>query len=84
MSSTEIRLPGTVAEIDASPEGPHIGAFFDLDGTVIAGYSARYLTEQRMRDREYDARDIVRTMGVMIAGGGLTPAPTSGAVTPWR
>jgi putative phosphoserine phosphatase/1-acylglycerol-3-phosphate O-acyltransferase len=74
VSSAELRLPGTVAEIDASPEGAHIGAFFDLDGTVIAGYSARYLTEQRMRDREYDVRDIVRTMGVMIAGGGLTPA----------
>ncbi len=69
----EMRLPGTVAEIDASAEGPVTGAFFDLDGTIIAGFSARFLAEDRMRKREYDPRDIVRTLGVMIAGGGLNP-----------
>lgn len=73
MSAPEIRLPGTVAEINASPEGPGIGAFFDLDGTIIAGYSAKYLTQERMREGEYDGRDIIRTLGVMISGGGLNP-----------
>lgn len=33
----DLRLPGSVAEILASPEGPGIGAFFDLDGTLVAG-----------------------------------------------
>jgi len=70
--SKELRLPGTVAEINGAAQGPGTGAFFDLDGTIIAGYSARFLTEDRMRNREYDPRDIVRTLGVMIAGGGLT------------
>ena len=35
-----MRLPGSVAEIESSPAGPRIGAFFDLDGTLIAGFSA--------------------------------------------
>jgi putative phosphoserine phosphatase/1-acylglycerol-3-phosphate O-acyltransferase len=29
-----------VEQIDNAPEGPHVGAFFDFDGTLIAGYSA--------------------------------------------
>jgi putative phosphoserine phosphatase / 1-acylglycerol-3-phosphate O-acyltransferase len=36
----QMRLPGSVAEIDASPKGPEIGAFFDMDGTLVAGYTA--------------------------------------------
>ena len=37
-------------EVDAAPEGPQIGAFFDFDGTVIYGYSAfTYLREQIKR-----------------------------------
>jgi putative phosphoserine phosphatase / 1-acylglycerol-3-phosphate O-acyltransferase len=33
-------LPGSVAEIAASPKGPSVGAFFDFDGTLMAGFSA--------------------------------------------
>jgi putative phosphoserine phosphatase/1-acylglycerol-3-phosphate O-acyltransferase len=37
-------------EVDALPDGPQIGAFFDFDGTVIYGYSATtYLREQIKR-----------------------------------
>lgn len=72
--TNDIRLPGSVAEINASPADPAIGVFFDLDGTLIAGYSARHLAAQQMRDGEYDGRDILRTLGVMVAGGGLNPA----------
>jgi len=37
-------------EVDALPNGPQIGAFFDFDGTVIYGYSATtYLREQIKR-----------------------------------
>ena len=28
-----------VADVEAGPQGPQIGAFFDFDGTVIDGYS---------------------------------------------
>ena len=40
-----LRLPGSVAEVDASPEGPHIGAFFDLDGTLVAGFTVAAVTK---------------------------------------
>lgn len=37
-------------EVDALPDGPQVGAFFDFDGTVIYGYSATtYLREQIKR-----------------------------------
>ncbi len=44
-----LRLPGSVAEIDASPEGPEIGAFFDVDGTLVAGYTASIHMRERLR-----------------------------------
>ncbi|NNC98934.1 MAG: HAD-IB family hydrolase, partial [Gammaproteobacteria bacterium] len=39
-----------IKEVEQSPEGPQIGAFFDFDGTIIYGYSATtYLREQIKR-----------------------------------
>ncbi len=48
----DLRLPGSVAEIMASPPGPEIGAFFDLDGTLVAGFTAIILTQERLRRRD--------------------------------
>src|ERR1700761_5492675 len=44
-----MRLPGSVAEIQASPAGPKIGAFFDLDGTLVAGFTGVIMTRDRLR-----------------------------------
>ncbi len=55
-----LRLPGTVAEVDASPQGPQIGAFFDLDGTLVAGFTAAAHTVDRLRHREVGAGDFLR------------------------
>lgn len=68
MSATTLRLPGTLAEIEASPTGNTVGAFFDLDGTLIAGYSAQFLATQRMKDRDLNLRELARTVGVMASG----------------
>jgi len=39
-----------IKEVEASPSGPQVGAFFDFDGTIIYGYSATtYLREQLKR-----------------------------------
>jgi putative phosphoserine phosphatase/1-acylglycerol-3-phosphate O-acyltransferase len=46
------RLPGPTAEVDAGPEGPGVGAFFDLDGTLVAGYTAAAQTKDRLRRRD--------------------------------
>ncbi|HUE32946.1 MAG TPA: HAD-IB family hydrolase, partial [Mycobacterium sp.] len=51
-SERDMRLPGSVAEILASAPGPKIGAFFDLDGTLVAGFTAVILTQERLRRRD--------------------------------
>src|SRR5215472_6494803 len=56
----QMRLPGSVAEVDASPEGPEIGAFFDLDGTLVAGYTAAAHTVDRLRRRQFGAGELLR------------------------
>src|SRR3984893_9943691 len=48
----DIRLPGSVAEVDASPHGPKVGAFFDLDGTLVAGFTGVIMTQDGSRRRE--------------------------------
>lgn len=51
-NSRDLRVPGSVAEVMASPAGPRIGAFFDLDGTLVAGFTAVILTQERFRSRD--------------------------------
>src|SRR4051812_41543623 len=47
-----MRLPGSVAEIKGSPAGPRVGAFFDVDGTLVAGFTGVIMTRDRFRRRE--------------------------------
>ena len=56
----QLRLPGSVAEVDASPEGPGIGAFFDLDGTLVAGFTAAVHTRDRLLRRQVSPGDFLR------------------------
>ena len=56
--------PDPVAEIAASPPGPRVGAFFDLDGTLVDGFTATAHARDRMRRRQ--AR-IGEVLGVMEA-----------------
>ncbi len=58
----------TVDEIAASPKGPKVAAFFDLDGTVIFGYSAQAFAQERMRRREIGPEELFRLGRVAIAG----------------
>jgi HAD superfamily hydrolase (TIGR01490 family) len=41
-----------VAEVSASPPGPQIGAFFDLDGTLVDGFTATAHASDRIRRRQ--------------------------------
>lgn len=63
------RVPGTVAEIEAGPKGPEIAAFFDLDGTVILGFSAQAVTQERLRRREVGAGELFRLGRLGLAAG---------------
>jgi HAD superfamily hydrolase (TIGR01490 family) len=44
--------PDPVAEISASAPGPQIGAFFDLDGTLVDGFTATAHASDRIRRRQ--------------------------------
>ncbi|KWX57412.1 HAD-IB family hydrolase/lysophospholipid acyltransferase family protein [Mycobacterium sp. NAZ190054] len=61
----QLRLPGSVAEIRASPEGPRIGAFFDLDGTLVAGFTGVVMTQDRLRRRQMSVGEFI---GMVQAG----------------
>lgn len=61
----DMRLPGSVAEIVASAPGPKIGAFFDLDGTLVAGFTGVILTRERFRHRDIGLGELI---GMIQAG----------------
>jgi putative phosphoserine phosphatase/1-acylglycerol-3-phosphate O-acyltransferase len=58
-AARDLRLPGSVAEIMASAPGPKIGAFFDLDGTLVAGFTAVILTQERLRRRDMGVGELI-------------------------
>lgn len=51
-----------LAAIEAAPEGPQVGAFFDFDGTLIDGFSAVVYFRDRIRAREMDASELVHML----------------------
>jgi putative phosphoserine phosphatase/1-acylglycerol-3-phosphate O-acyltransferase len=55
-----------IEQIDNSPEGPQIGAFFDFDGTLIAGYSAAAFFKYRLRRGEISVSEVVKTVAESI------------------
>lgn len=64
-SGADMRLPGSVAEIMASTAGAKIGAFFDLDGTLVAGFTAVILTQERLLRRDMGVGEL---LGMVQAG----------------
>jgi putative phosphoserine phosphatase/1-acylglycerol-3-phosphate O-acyltransferase len=65
----ELPVPGSLAEVRASPRGPRVAAFIDFDGTVILGFSASVVTQDRMRRREIGSMELFRTAQVALATG---------------
>jgi putative phosphoserine phosphatase/1-acylglycerol-3-phosphate O-acyltransferase len=65
--ATELRLPGSVAEVMAGPPGPKVGAFFDLDGTLVAGYTGAILTRERFRNRDMGVGELISMVGVGLS-----------------
>ncbi|WP_430429526.1 HAD-IB family hydrolase [Parasphingorhabdus sp.] len=66
-----------------SPEGPQIGALFDFDGTIIAGYSATAMLWEKIKRREMKAEELVETANVMaqysMGGMGFSGLMTAAA-----
>lgn len=78
-------LSDTPAEVSASLAGPAVGAFFDLDGTLVAGYTAAAQTRYRLRRRDLRVVELMtivelavqfrlgrRTFETLIEGSALT------------
>jgi len=49
---TRLSPADAIAEIAASPTGPRVGAFFDLDGTLVDGFTAAVHVGDRIRRRQ--------------------------------
>lgn len=62
-------LQSALDAIDAGPSGPSIGAFFDLDGTIVAGFTGGAYYADRLRRREVSPLEGVK--GVLMATDGL-------------
>ncbi|MCP4039310.1 MAG: HAD-IB family hydrolase [bacterium] len=52
-----------VAEIENAPDGPQVGALFDFDGTLIAGYSAPTFVQEQVRRGDLSAADFLELAG---------------------
>jgi len=64
MSATQL-----TAEIERSPTGPSVGAFFDLDGTLIYGFSALVFGQDRFRHLEVSPQELARSIITGVAFG---------------
>jgi putative phosphoserine phosphatase/1-acylglycerol-3-phosphate O-acyltransferase len=63
--------PEVTAEIEALPDGPQIGAFFDFDGTIIGGYSVVPFVRALVGQGHLSLRGLAQklTTGVSFARG---------------
>jgi putative phosphoserine phosphatase/1-acylglycerol-3-phosphate O-acyltransferase len=59
----------TVAAIDDGPGGPRIGAFFDLDGTLVSGYTASAFFAERIRRGAVGPAELARTLVTALDSG---------------
>ena len=65
-----------IDEIESGPRGGKVGAFFDLDGTLIAGYSANVFYREFLRRMQMSPRDVTRSLvaavDMSVRGGDVT------------
>lgn len=65
-------LAETLARIDGSPPGERVGAFVDLDGTLMSGYTASAFYRDRLRHGDIGSDELVRSAAVIadsVVGG---------------
>ncbi len=61
-------LAEAVADVLAGPAGPAVGAFFDFDGTVIDGYSAKDFYHYRLRSFDIGPLEAAQTLMLGLRG----------------
>ena len=68
MALTDSGLQKRLDEVYAGPKGPHIGAFFDFDGTIIHGFSAVDFYIDRIRRGKVGPVEGVQTLAMALRG----------------
>src|SRR5262245_5442426 len=53
-----------LTEVEAAPTGPGTTAFFDLDGTLVSGYTAGAFYRDRARHGQIGAGEMARSLAV--------------------
>lgn len=69
--------------IEDAPEGLHVAAFFDYDGTVIDGFSASSFYRHRLRHGEIGPVELGRTLLARVRGIDDFDAFLAMALAPW-
>ena len=57
-----------VADVEAGPRGPEVGAFFDFDGTLIDGYSLATFARHHVRSLHVTPDDLGRMLLIGLRG----------------
>jgi HAD superfamily hydrolase (TIGR01490 family) len=63
-----VSLAEAVADVLVGPSGSAVGAFFDFDGTVIDGYSAKDFYHHRLRSFEIGPLEAAQTLMLGLRG----------------
>ena len=59
---TNADIAAVLEKIDSGPSGPSVGALFDLDGTIVPGFTAAAFYEHRLRKGDVRPSDLARTL----------------------
>jgi len=72
-----------IKNIERSPEGPQIGAYFDFDGTLIAGFSATVFLKEQVRRGDVSPYEFLEMLSAVaqfsLGGGGFSGLMSSAA-----
>jgi putative phosphoserine phosphatase/1-acylglycerol-3-phosphate O-acyltransferase len=63
-----IGLQSALAEIEASPSGAKVGAFVDLDGTILSGFSATASLSQGLRRGDVTVSELAKNVALALDG----------------
>lgn len=69
-----------IANIEQAPKGPQVGAFFDFDGTLIAGFSATVFLKEQVRRGEVSPQEFLEMLSA-VAQFSLGSTGFSGLMT---
>ncbi len=74
-----MQLAEHLEQIASGPSGPEVGAFFDLDGTLVAGFTATAFFTDQLRHGQVGLRMATRTLAAAVDGTQLGGSPTRAA-----